>query len=67
MGATIIETICRSYSCDPLQAQEYLDDELRNLRDLRNLGDLRHSDLASACSSLGLDMDYVIYFVDALA
>ena len=67
MGATIIETICRSCSCDALQAQEYLDGELRNLRDLRDMGDLRHSDLACACSGLGLDMDYVIYFIEALA
>ena len=67
MGATIIETICRSCECKQAQAQDYLDDEIRNLRELRNLRDLRYSDMRNACDNLGLDSDYVEYFINTLA
>ncbi len=42
-------------------------DEMRNLRDLQSLDDLRESDIEDACTGLGLDLDFMIYFIEALA
>jgi hypothetical protein len=64
---TIISAICNSCSCDSRLAQEYLDNETNNLRELRDLADLRHSDMETACDNLGLEHDYVEYFINALA
>ena len=64
MTNSMIDRICSSCSCDRKQAQEYLDDEIRNLRELRDLYDLRSSDLGAACDSLGLEHDYVEYFIE---
>ncbi len=63
----IIENICISCSCKEQEAQEYLEDEMRNLRDLQSLDDLQESDIENACSSLGLDFDYMEYFITRLA
>ncbi len=63
----IIENICNACSCNEEEAQEYLDDEVRNLRDLQDLDDLRDGDVETACSNLGLDLDYVVYFITQLA
>lgn len=63
----IIESICIGCSCCAEEAQGYLDDELRNLRDLQGLDDLRNGDLECACSNLGIDNDYVFYFIEQLA
>lgn len=56
---TITENISRSCNCNEIQAQEYLEDELRNLRELQALNDLRYSDLEEACKGLGLDFDWI--------
>lgn len=58
----IIERICNSCSCNEQEAQEYLDDEIRNLRDLQSVDDLRYDDFEVACQSLGLESDFVQYF-----
>lgn len=63
----IIKSICNACSCNEQEAQEHLDNEIRNLKELRDLADLRNSDIESACSGLGLDMDYMFYFIEALA
>ena len=67
MARSIITTICNSCSCNSEQAQEYLDDETDNLRDLQGLNDLRFSDIEVACKNLGLEHDYVEYFINVLA
>jgi hypothetical protein len=67
MTETIISAICNSCSCDSRQAQEYLGDETGNLRELRDLDDLRYSDMETACDNLGLERDYIEYFMNALA
>ena len=45
MAIGIIQAICGGCSCDEQQAQEYLDDELRYLRELREVNDMQHSDI----------------------
>ena len=67
MAIGIIEAICGGCSCDEEQAQEYLCDEMRYLRELREVNDLQQSDIAMACSNLGIEADYEEYFVQALA
>ena len=67
MATKILNAICNSCNCDQQQAQEYLDDEIRHLNDLSSLGDLIYSDLEDSCSNLGLDYDYVEYFIYTLA
>ncbi|GAB6008790.1 hypothetical protein [Dysgonomonas reticulitermitis] len=67
MTESIISAIGNSCSCDSRQAQEYLEDEIRNLRELRDLDDLRSGDMEVACDNLGLERDYVEYFINALA
>lgn len=67
MATQIIERICNACSCSEEDAQEYLESEVRNLRELRDLKDLRDGDIEAACSGLGLDFDYVAYFIEALA
>lgn len=66
MSNPIIEIIINTCQCDQAQAQEYLDDEIRNLNELKELGDLRHSDLEVSCSNLGLESDYVEFFINSL-
>lgn len=63
----IIQSICIGCSCNEEQAREYLEDEMRNLRELKDLDDLRDDDIENACSGLGLDMDYMVYFITQLA
>ena len=67
MAIGIIKAICGGCSCDEQQAQEYLDDELRYLRELREVNDMQHSDIVLACSNLGIEADYEEYFIQALA
>ena len=67
MATKIINAICNTCNCDQQQAQEYLDDEIRHLNDLSSHGDLFYSDLEESCSNLGLDCDYVEYFINVLA
>ena len=66
MARNIIDLICNSCSCGKEEAQEYLDDELRHLRELQEANDLREDDIGMACSSLGLDLDYQEYFINRL-
>lgn len=67
MTEAIISAIGNSCSCDSRQAQEYLDNETDNLRELRDLGDLRYSDMETACDNLGLERDHIEYFINVLA
>lgn len=63
----IIENICISCSCNEQEAKEYLDDEIRNLRELQSLDDLRYNDFEVACQSLGLESDFIQFFIMQLA
>lgn len=67
MENSIIKRICNSCSCNEQEAREYLDDEFRNLQELRELEDFRYSDMEVACNNLGLEQDYVQYFIHALS
>ena len=67
MRGNIISLIGSSCSCSQTEAQEYLDDELRHLRELQEVNDLREDDIGMACSNLGLDLDYQEYFINRLA
>lgn len=67
MENSIIKRICNSCSCNEQEAQEYLDDEVRNLQELKELDDFRYSDVKVACNNLGLEQDYVQYFIHALS
>ncbi len=67
MHTDIISLIGSSCSCSHAEAQEYLDDELRHLRELQEMDDLREDDIEMACSNLGLDLDYQEYFINRLA
>lgn len=67
MQTNIIELIGNSCSCSRTEAQEYLDSEVKYLRELQEVGDLRGDDIEMACSNLGLDLDYQEYFINRLA
>ena len=67
MAIGIIQAICGSCSCDEQQAQEYLNDVLRYLRELRDVNDMQNSDIELACSNLGIEADYEEYFIQAWA
>lgn len=67
MENSIIKRICNSCSCNEQEAREYLDDEIRNLQELKELDDFRYSDMEVACDNLGLEQDYVQYFIHALS
>ncbi len=67
MATMIIENISKSCSCTAEQAREYLDDELRYLRELSEADDLRYGDFEMACSNLGLENDYIEYFINRVA
>lgn len=53
MQTNIINLICSSCNCGQAEAQEYLDSEIRNLRELHELDDLREDDIDMACSNYG--------------
>lgn len=67
MKGEIINMICSSCGCDRAEAQEYLDSEIRTLRELQELDDLREEDMEATCLNLGLDLDYQEYFINRLA
>lgn len=67
MENSIIKRICNSCSCNEQEACEYLDDEIRNLQELKELDDFRYSDMEVACDNLGLEQDHVQYFIHALS
>ena len=56
-----------SLICNGTEAQEHLDSELRHLRELQELDDLREDDIEVACLNLGLDLDWQEYFINRLA
>ncbi|RGD24696.1 hypothetical protein DW646_13955 [Bacteroides sp. AM23-18] len=66
MQGNIINLICNSCSCNKTEAQEYLDSELQYLHELQDADDLREDDIETACSNLGLDLDYQEYFIQRL-
>ena len=67
MQINIIEQISNSCSCSHMEAQEYLDSEIRYLCELQELDDLREDDIETACLGLGLDLDCLEYFINRLA
>lgn len=67
MATTIIENISKSCSCTTEQAREYLTNEVRHLRELSEADDLRYDDFETACSNLGLENDYIEYFMNRVA
>lgn len=67
MRTDIINQISNSCSCSHREAKEYLDSELRNLRELQEADDLREYDIETACLNLGLDLDYQEYFINRFA
>ena len=67
MKNSIIKRICNSCSCNEQEAQEYLDDEIRNLQELREPDDFRYDDMEQACNNLGLEYEFVTYFIGVLS
>lgn len=67
MARNIIDLICNSCSCGKEEAQEYLNAEVHYLQQLQEAEDLREEDIETACSNLGLDLDWQIYFINRLA
>ena len=61
MQINIIEQISNSCSCSHMEAQEYLDSEIRYLRELQEADDLREDDIEMAC------LDNQEYFINRLA
>jgi len=64
---TIVEQVAKTCKCTSEEANEYLTSEVENLRDLQELNDLRVSDFGVACDNLGLEHDYIDYFISVLA
>jgi len=62
----IIERICGSCGCDEMTAKEYLDAEIRHLRQLHEVDDLRPSDIEQSCNDLGIETECVEYLTMAL-
>ncbi|MFR9546019.1 MAG: hypothetical protein SNJ29_10635 [Rikenellaceae bacterium] len=67
----IIELITMTCSCSEEEAQEHLDNEVRHLRELRDLeaeglAELEHRDYEYACDNLGIEYDHIIYFMNQL-
>ena len=67
MRENIISLISSSCGCSQTEAREYLDSEIRYLRELQEADDLREDDMEMACLNLGLDLDYQEYFINRLA
>lgn len=63
----IVNLISITCSCDGQTALEYLEAEVRHLQELQELGDLREDDLHMACSNLGIEDDYMEYFINRVA
>ena len=57
----IIERICGSCNCDEATAKEYLNDEIRHLRELQEVNDLQESDI-----ELGIESECMEYFTMVL-
>lgn len=63
----IVNTISKTCNCNEQEAQEYLEDEVCNLKELQDLDDLRYSDLEDACQNLGIEIDNVEFFFNQIA
>jgi hypothetical protein len=62
----VIERICSSYNCDEATAKEYLNDEIRHLRELQEVNDLQENDIELSCSGLGIEAECMEYFTMVL-
>lgn len=62
----IIERICGSCGCNEATAKEYLNGEIRYLRDLQEVEDLHESDIELSCSGLGIETECMEYFTMVL-
>ena len=62
----IIERICGSCNCDEATAREYLNDEIRHLKELQEVEDLQERDIEQSCSDLGIESECVEYFTMVL-
>ena len=52
MQGNIISLICNSCGCGQTEAQEYLDSEIRYLRELQEADDLREDDMETVSTSV---------------
>ena len=64
MQTNIIELISNSCGCSQTEAQEYLDSEIRYLRELQEADDLRGDDIGMACSNLGLHPKFLRHSIN---
>lgn len=64
---SIIDAIAIGCDCSKTEAQEYLNEEVNNLRELADNHDLSCEDIREACSNLGIDQDYEFHFITQLA
>ena len=62
----IIGRICGSCGCDEATAKEYLEAEIRYLRQLQEVEDLRPDDIEQSCSDLGIETECMEYFTMVL-
>ena len=67
MRGNIISLIGSSCGCSQTEAREYLDSEIRYLRELQEADDLREDDMETACLNLGLAFGTQEYFINRLA
>ena len=67
MQGNIISLICNSCGCGQTEAQEYLDSEIRYLRELQEADDLRAGAMETACLNLGLALACREMFINRLA
>ena len=68
----IIELIQCTCSCNETEAREHLNNEVRNLKELKELeaeglATLEYRDFEYACDNLGIEHDYIEYFMNQLA
>ena len=64
----LIALVMITCSCSMAQAQEYIDDELRNLTSIAQSEDgLEYRDIEYACENLGVESDWEEFFVNAMA
>lgn len=54
----LVKAVMISCACEETDAIEYINSEVRNIRELMDLGDFRITDITDACMYLGLEADY---------
>lgn len=63
----LIALVAITCSCTSAQAQEYVDDELRNLTEIAQSEDgLEYRDIEYACENLSVESDWEEFFVNAM-